>query len=346
MASTRSIVSPGQFALLASTSIPPTPISGVSYRNPAITAPVVQDGWPYAEIVNSADFNEIMYRISSLVAVMDVQGLLGWTNLVNYAVGALVIGSNNVAYKAIQANGPATTVQDPVSAPTYWRPFTELATDTAAGIVELATAAETQAGTDATRAVTPAGLNSRVATDTATGLVELATAAETQTGTDNARAVTPAGLSSRTATETRTGIVRKATVAESQAFTADAFLDGARLASAFDGVNLSFATSDGYQRLPNGLLIQWGVGVLPSANCPIGQAIALGNITYPIAFASGVRTVQVLNYGPVSSGIEHTEVRLICEAATLTTFGLSGFRHAGAFAPGEEIGFFWIAVGK
>lgn len=68
------------------------------------------------------------------------------------------------------------------------------ATDAARGAVELATSAETATGTDATRAVTPAGLLGRTATDTRIGLVELATTAEATTGTDTARAVTPAGL--------------------------------------------------------------------------------------------------------------------------------------------------------
>lgn len=70
------------------------------------------------------------------------------------------------------------------------------ATEDRTGVVELATSAETQTGTDALRAVTPAGLSTRTATDSRTGLVELATNAETQTGTDTARAVTPAGLAS------------------------------------------------------------------------------------------------------------------------------------------------------
>lgn len=65
---------------------------------------------------------------------------------------------------------------------------------TATGVVELATSAETQTGTDTVRAVTPAGLQSKVASETASGIVELATAAETTTGTDNTRAVHPAGL--------------------------------------------------------------------------------------------------------------------------------------------------------
>lgn len=69
------------------------------------------------------------------------------------------------------------------------------ATETTAGVVELATVAEVAAGTDSSRAVTPAGLSARTATETRTGVVELATTAEVQAGTDTTRAVTPAGLS-------------------------------------------------------------------------------------------------------------------------------------------------------
>ena len=61
-------------------------------------------------------------------------------------------------------------------------------------VVELATDAETQAGTDTARAVTPAGLSSRTATETRTGVVELATTAEVVVGMDTTRAVTAAGV--------------------------------------------------------------------------------------------------------------------------------------------------------
>jgi len=85
---------------------------------------------------------------------------------------------------------------------------------TVAGRVELATDAETQAGTDAVRAVTPASLRACTATATRIGVVELATDAEVQTGTDTARAVTPAGMRACTATETRIGVIELATNAE------------------------------------------------------------------------------------------------------------------------------------
>src|SRR5690606_18769201 len=68
------------------------------------------------------------------------------------------------------------------------------ASATVSGIVELATDAEAQAGTDTNRAITAANLASRTATETRTGIIELATEAEVTTGTDTARAVTPAAL--------------------------------------------------------------------------------------------------------------------------------------------------------
>lgn len=61
------------------------------------------------------------------------------------------------------------------------------ATTTTAGIVELATDAETQALTDTARAVTPSNLGALNASTTQEGLVELATAAEMETGTDSSR---------------------------------------------------------------------------------------------------------------------------------------------------------------
>ena len=65
---------------------------------------------------------------------------------------------------------------------------------TVSGIIELATDAEVQTGTDTARAVTPAGLRACTGTATRIGVLELATDAETIAGTDTARAITAANL--------------------------------------------------------------------------------------------------------------------------------------------------------
>ena len=80
------------------------------------------------------------------------------------------------------------------------------------------------------------------------------------------------------ATETTRGIVEKATAAEAQAFTADKFLDGARLASAFMGGNQNMG-STGSQTFPGGLIVKWGI---------VGNSGSLAapgdNSTVPVVF--------------------------------------------------------------
>lgn len=86
------------------------------------------------------------------------------------------------------------------------------------------------------------------------------------------------------ATETVKGKVEKATAAEAQAFTADKYIDGERLASAFQGSNHSLAVN-GYQKLPSGLIIQWG-----TISTPVNTATSF---TFPIAFPSQASVVLV-----------------------------------------------------
>ena len=133
------------------------------------------------------------------------------------------------------------------------------ATTTRQGIIELANADEVIAGTDATRAVTPATLKALTATTGRTGLVELATSAEAIAGTDGTRVLTPSTLSA--------AFVR------------------ALMAS-------------GYQKMPGGMILQWGSGLIapdgstrlvfpiafPTA-CVYGHAIASDDVrvSYSIA---------------------------------------------------------------
>ena len=99
------------------------------------------------------------------------------------------------------------------------------ATTATKGKIQIATDPEVNAGTNTTKAVTPAQLATALGTvtgindasETTKGIVELATVPEATTGTDTVRAVTPAGLAARTpdATDTVKGLVELATPAES-----------------------------------------------------------------------------------------------------------------------------------
>ena len=81
------------------------------------------------------------------------------------------------------------------------------------------------------------------ASATVAGLVELATDAETQTGTDTARAITPANLSARAATQSVSGIAELATAAEVRDGTAGKIIDPAILATAGAIVSLTDAAT-------------------------------------------------------------------------------------------------------
>jgi hypothetical protein len=88
----------------------------------------------------------------------------------------------------------ANNLSDVASAATAFTNIKQAGSTTATGVLELATDAEAQTGTDTARAITPANLQAVTATETRKGVVELATIAEAETGTDTARATTPAGV--------------------------------------------------------------------------------------------------------------------------------------------------------
>jgi hypothetical protein len=82
-----------------------------------------------------------------------------------------------------------------------------------------------------------------------------------------------------------------ATAAQAQAWTDNTVdLTPLQLAQAFKGSNQVFSTSAGYQRLPGGIIMQWGTGILPWQNVS-------RTVVFPIAFPNGILTLQgTINY--------------------------------------------------
>lgn len=140
----------------------------------------------------------------------------GGTGQTSYTDGQLLIGNStgNTLAKATLTAGAGIDITNGSGTITI---DGETASDTNAGIVELATTAETTTGTDTGRAVTPSGLANgyqgtsnvvtlgtvtsgnvdavvSAASVTTAGKIEVATSAETNTGTDATRAVSPDGL--------------------------------------------------------------------------------------------------------------------------------------------------------
>lgn len=158
------------------------------------------------------------------------------------------------------------------------------ATTTRQGIVELATGDEVQAGSDSTRAVTPATLKTLTATTGRTGLVELATSAEAITGTDGSRALTPSAM-----------------------------------VAAFVRAH----STSGYQKLPGGMILQWG-------RASIAQDGST-RIAFPIAFPSACVFGDALSM---------TTVIPAYAIATMESAAIY-FRHSGNGAIDSA----WFAIG-
>lgn len=96
---------------------------------------------------------------------------------------------------------------------------------------------------------------------------------------------------------------------------------------------------NGYQRLPSGLILQWGY---------VGAGAGTGNsdsVTFPIAFPNAhlgiLLTVRHLVAGP-SGGLETAHVE---DVAGQTGFTFSRRSHTGATTSGTTVPTYWLAIG-
>lgn len=163
----------------------------------------------------------------------------------------------------------------------------------------IATQAESESGTSTTKYMTPLRTKQAIAelvpaaTETVAGLIERATAAEAQAMADWQRAITPA-----------------------------------LLAAALKGVNQAL-TDAGYQRLPGGLILQWGRG-LYGAGTPV---------TFPLTFPAACMQVVIgpRNFDPPAAAYQ----KVVSVAAyNATAAGFTASSSTGASIAGA-----WFALG-
>lgn len=144
MASVARPLSPGIFAGDAQTTIPNNPVPGVSYRDPEEGTASIAQGWPFQRLVNSAEFNEVMYRITSLLEVVNKTAGLAWSDQVDYVGPSAVQAPSFVAstdghlYVALQPSGPDSGgARDPALGNTcYWSQFSGLSAGANVGDVK------------------------------------------------------------------------------------------------------------------------------------------------------------------------------------------------------------------
>ena len=117
---------------------------------------------PGGSLPKREHINELLREVTALEVEVNVHGAgLEWDSSISYEHPALVTGSDALLYVSVQDSTNVDPVTD--SGESHWKPLnTPLpnASATLAGVVELATDSEVATGTDATRAITPAGLAS------------------------------------------------------------------------------------------------------------------------------------------------------------------------------------------
>ena len=136
-----------------------------------------QTGWT-PEVPPHQWENWIQNRQDKYLAHINQRGIPEWDGNAEYEAAGLsyVQGSNGVVYKSVAASGPATTTQDPTTdvTDTYWVvafASTIQATEAIQGIVELATTAEAQAGTDDVRVMTALKVKQAIEQFSSSGVV-------------------------------------------------------------------------------------------------------------------------------------------------------------------------------
>lgn len=104
----------------AATTIPSVPVPGVSYRNTGISEETIAQGQQYDNIGRSADWNQLLYKISANIVTMQKEGAgLLWVSGRTYEQGSLVKDPDNAQiYYRLKA-GAGTT--KPAADSTNWQ---------------------------------------------------------------------------------------------------------------------------------------------------------------------------------------------------------------------------------
>src|SRR5271169_2313238 len=96
---TQTVGSP--WTTIATPNTPGTPVDGTTYRNSAISQALLAAGWPFNVPVASSTINEILYRLTTLMLLVESTGILPWSTLTGYLPGAIVLASNGLVYTSV-----------------------------------------------------------------------------------------------------------------------------------------------------------------------------------------------------------------------------------------------------
>jgi hypothetical protein len=93
------------------------PAADTTYANSSLDSAAIIAGWPYKKVVDAADYNELMRRMTTLMGLQETYGILPFCASTIYPVGAQVMGADGVVYTSIQA---ANTNKEPQTETAWW----------------------------------------------------------------------------------------------------------------------------------------------------------------------------------------------------------------------------------
>ena len=196
------------------------------------------------------------------------------------------------------------------------------------------------------------------ATEATNGTSKVATQPEVDTGVEDTKIVTSKKLKARLdsmlasittnfvkltqlATETVAGIVKIATTSEVAAGVEDTkVVTSKKLKGLFADTNVNFGVN-GYQKLPSGIILQWGWTAIPPIQNGVGSYVQQ-SVFFPIVFPNECRVVVLT--GTADSGDDGVEAMwsVIGREKNGTTF--RGYRVAGSYN-GANGSTGWLAIG-
>ena len=285
--------------------------SGGSQTDPGATKWAT--GW-IAEKPPFQYFNFWQNKVDQMLQHLERFGIPVWHASTSFQVNGLCQGSDGAIYQAVAANtnvNPVGSVVAPTYATANWKRIDPPATESAAGILQIANTTQAQSLTDDVKAMTPKKVGDLAASTTQRGISRFATTGEAAALSNATIGLTPAALAAVLASTTQLGIVQLATATDVVTGTATNL---AVTPQALGALNQNIA-NPGYKKFPGGLILQWGSNVIATATNAF-------DVTLPIAFptahlvAIGSGDIQgVTEQNPHGAAIPHptsplTQVRL------------------------------------
>ena len=140
---------------------PSSPVEGETYAKSNMSESDIINAYGFKSTPDVAKFNEILRRITTLLTLLESNGVLPWCPDTTYEQGGLCIGYNGFTYRSLLG---ANTNNNPVTTGSPWWDMITLlqASESLAGKARLATLSEVLTGTGTNTIVTPVNLDQKI----------------------------------------------------------------------------------------------------------------------------------------------------------------------------------------